>query len=72
MMSVHEDTLQSLKEALEYVKGDKSKGRSMIVEMPDDEVDASYLIYQKIAKMSELNRQRVARYVDGLMQASGG
>jgi len=72
MMSVHEDTLQSLKEALEYVKGDKSKGRSMIIEMPDDEVDASYLIYQKIAKMSELNRQRVARYVDGLMQASGG
>lgn len=71
-MSVHEDTLQSLKEALEYVKGDKSKGRSMIIEMPDDEVDASYLIYQKIAKMSELNRQRVARYVDGLMQASGG
>ena len=48
-MTVHENTLQGLKEALEYVKGDKTKGRSMIIELPDDEVEASYIIYQKIA-----------------------
>ena len=62
--------MQSLNEGLEYIKGDKSKGRSMIVELPDDEIDASYLIYQKIASMSDSNRQRVAGYVDGLLQAS--
>jgi len=64
------DLMQSLNEGLEYIKGDKSKGRSMIVELPDDEIDASYLIYQKIASMSDSNRQRVAGYVDGLLQAS--
>jgi len=69
-MSVHENTLQGLKEALEYVKGDKTKGRSMIVELPEDEIDASYLIYQKILNMSDLNRQRVAGYIDGLLQVS--
>jgi len=71
-MTVHENTLQGLKEALEYVKGDKTKGRSMIVELPDDEVEASYLIYQKIVNMSDLNRQRVAGYVDGLLQSAIG
>ena len=30
-MSVHEDTLQGLHEALDYVKGDKSKGRSVTI-----------------------------------------
>ena len=69
-MSVHENTLQGLKEALEYVKGDMTKGRSMIVELPEDEIDASYLIYQKILNMSDLNRQRVAGYIDGLLQVS--
>ena len=71
-MTVHENTLQALKEALEYVKGDKTKGRSMIVELPDDEVEASYLIYQKIASLSDLNRQRVVGYVDGLLQSATG
>jgi len=71
-MTVHENTLQGLKEALEYVKGDKTKGRSMIVELPDDEVEASYIIYQKIASLSDLNRQRVVGYVDGLLQSATG
>jgi len=71
-MTVHENTLQGLKEALEYVKGDKTKGRSMIVELPDDEIEASYMIYQKIASLSDLNRQRVAGYVDGLLQSVTG
>jgi len=69
-MTVHENTLQGLKEALEYVKGDTSKGRSMIVDLPEDDAEASYLIYQKIVSMSDINRQRVAGYVDGLLQAS--
>ena len=71
-MTVHENTLQGLKEALAYVKGDKTKGRSVFLELPDDEVEASHIIYQKIVSMSELNRQRVAGYVDGLLQAQSG
>jgi len=37
-----------------------------------EEVDASYLIYEKVAKMSESNRQRVAGYVDGLLEVATG
>ena len=68
-MSVHDDTLQGLQELLAYVKGDKTKGRTVYVEEPD--ADPSYLIYKKVSKMSDLNKQRVAGYIDGLLQVSG-
>jgi len=38
-MIVHEDTLQGLNEILEYVKGDKSKARSMAVAIADEEIN---------------------------------
>ena len=41
-MGVHEDTLQGLKEALDYVKGDKTKGRSAVVTIPDDDIIVKY------------------------------
>ena len=34
-MSVHEDTLQGLQDMLAYAKGDKTKGRSKVVSVPD-------------------------------------
>ena len=39
IMIVHEDTLKGLNEILEYVKGDKSKARSMAVAIADEEID---------------------------------
>ena len=41
-MSIHEDTLQGLQEALEYVNGNKSKARSSIVTISDDDVFRKY------------------------------
>jgi len=41
-MTVHENTLQGLQEALDYVRGDKSKGRSFYVDLPDAEVEKGY------------------------------
>lgn len=34
-MSTNKDTLQGLQEMLEYIKGDKTKGRSKTVQCPD-------------------------------------
>ena len=65
-----DDLMSSCEEALEYKKGNISI-KTTTLEIADDEVDPCYLIYTKIAGMSEVNRQRVAGYVDGILQASG-
>ena len=67
-----DDLMLSLNQALDYAKGDTTKARSVAVEIPDEEIDQSYLIYEKITKMSELDRQRVAGYVDGLLESAVG
>ena len=71
-MSVHEDTLQGLKEALAYVKGDSTKARSVTVTLPEGMSETNQLLFQKITSLSEPNRQRVIKYVDELLQASSG
>ena len=68
-MSVHDDTLQGLSEILEYVKGDKTKARSVTVVLPDDE--AEMLFCQKFKNLSDANKHRAIGYIDGLLQASG-
>ncbi|MDR2166953.1 MAG: hypothetical protein LBE35_03765 [Clostridiales bacterium] len=43
-MSVHENTLKGLTQALEYIRGDKTKGRSEIVVIRDEEaVDTKHI-----------------------------
>ena len=64
-MSVHEDTLQGLKEALEYVKGDKSKARSFIVTVPEDDV------FLKFNKLPEEDKRTVTIIIDKMLLANG-
>ena len=72
MMSVHEDTIKGLSQALEYVKGDKSKARSVIVTIPDEEIERSQLFYQKFERLPETSKQKAIQYIDELLQASSG
>ncbi|MCL2053702.1 MAG: hypothetical protein FWG90_04550 [Oscillospiraceae bacterium] len=65
-MSVHENTLKSLQEALEYVRGDESKGRSMVVETPDRDIEF-YHIYHKL---SNDNKLKVYEIASSLLQAN--
>ena len=67
-----DDFVQSLNEAIDYAKGDKTKARSMIVTMPTDEAEINQLLFQKIAGLSVPNKHRAIQYVDELLQASGG
>jgi len=64
--------MESVQQAIDYEKGDVTKARSMYVGISDDEVDPSYLIYEKVAKMSDSHRQRVAGYIDCLIEAATG
>jgi len=70
-MTVHEKTLQGLTEALAYVKGDKSKGSSLFVDLPDDEVEQAQILWRKILSLPDGNRQQAVGYIDGLLQAAG-
>jgi len=67
-MSVHDDTLLGLQQALDYFRGDKTKARSMIVEVPDDEI-RFYGIY---GKLSEQNKRKAMQYVTDLAMAANG
>ena len=63
-MNVREDTLQGLREALDYVKGDKTKGRSVIVEVSDDEIE----FYNMYKKLSEKNKEKAKSYINDLFR----
>jgi len=67
-MSAHDDTLQGLEEALEFVRGDQTKGRSMIVTILNDDTDDGQILYRKITELSETDKQRAIKYIDELLQ----
>ena len=71
-MNVHENTLRGLKEALEYIKGDETKARSRIVEIPDDEIEINQLIFKKFEVLSKENKYKTINYMNELMGASNG
>jgi len=63
-MSIHEDTLQGLQEALEYAKGNL-RLKTTVVEVPDEEIKF-YSIY---GKLSETNKLKVMNFANDLLQA---
>jgi hypothetical protein len=68
-MNVHEDTLQGLTEILEYVKGDKSKARSMTVSISDEEFDQHLMFYRSFDMLSAPSKQKAIQYVNELLRA---
>ena len=70
MGSIHEDTLLGLQQALDYVNGDRTKVRAMLVELSDEDIETNQIIYRKIASLSGSKKQQVLQYLDKLA-ASG-
>ena len=64
-MSVHEDTVQGLKETLEYARGNLQL-KATVVEVPDEEI-TFYSIY---GKLSEPNKAKLMNYANDLLKAS--
>ena len=63
-----DDLVQSLNEAVDYSRGDKSKGRSVVLSIPDEEVEEVF--YQNFSKLSDPNKQKAMQYVNDLLNAS--
>ena len=61
-MSVHDDTIQGLQEALEYTRGNIQLKKT-IVEVPDEEINF-YGIY---SKLSESNKVKLINYANDLL-----
>jgi len=66
-----EDLVESLNEAVLYAKGDETQGRSVVINIPYDEVEIDQLIYTQLINLSVENKVKVIRYANDLMQASG-
>jgi hypothetical protein len=62
-----DDLVSACHEAIQYEKNNINLN-SNTVTLPDDEVEQSQLLCQKIVEMSRSNRQKVARYIDGMHQ----
>ena len=65
-----DNLMQGLNEALEYAKGDTSKGRSVIIET-DEETEFGQLFYQKFDRLPLPEKKKAMQYVDQLLHASG-
>ncbi len=65
-----DDLLQSLNEAVEYSKGDTTKGRSMTVSIPDDEIEMNQELIREFSKLSNSNKLKTIQYVTDLQRAS--
>ena len=64
-MSVHEDTLQGLQGALEYLRGDKTKGQSAMIEMPNQDISTKYNL------LPDPDKQLINVMIEKLFVASG-
>jgi len=64
------ELIQSLNEAVSYANGDKTKGRSVIIDIPDNEAEMDQLIFKQLTGLSVENKVKVIKYASELAQAS--
>jgi len=64
-MSLHDDTLLGLQEALEYARGNLQL-KTATVEVADEEIKF-YSIYDKL---SDANKKKLMNYANDLLQAT--
>ena len=64
-MSVHEDALQGLQEALEYTRGNLQL-KTTVVEVTDEEIK----FYSVYGKLSETNKLKLMNYANNLLHTS--
>ena len=65
-----DDLILSLNQAVEYSKGDMSKGRSVFLELPEDEIEAHQLFFQRFDRLPSSEKKKAMQYVDELLQAN--
>jgi len=68
--SLFNDLMESLNQALEYERGNKSKCRSTIVTISDEEIEAHQMFLQSFHRLSAANKSKVVSYTNELLQAA--
>ena len=64
------DLIQSLNEAVEHAHGDQIKGRSVIVTIPDNEVEMDQVILHQLGRLSMENKEKIIQYANELLRVS--
>ena len=65
-----DDLIQSLGEAVSYAQGDKTKGRSMVISIPDEELEAEHIFFSNFTKLPDSSKQKAMEYVNELLHAA--
>ena len=65
-----DDLIASCNEVLAYQRGEL-KLKTTTLEIPDDAIEASQLLCQKIERLPEQYKRKVILYVDELLEAVG-
>ena len=63
-----DDLIESCQEVIAYQNG-KIQLKTTTLEIPDDEIEKSQLLFQKIERLPEPSKAQAIRYVDELLQA---
>ena len=65
-----DDLIRSLGEAVNYAAGDKSKGRSMVVTIPGDELEAEHVFFNNFTRLPDSSKQKAMQYVNELLHTA--
>ena len=65
-----DDLIQSLGEAVSYAKGDKTKGRSMVISIPGEMLEAEHMFFDNFTKLPDSSKQKAMQYVNELLHAA--
>ena len=66
-----DDLIASCNEVLAYKRGELQL-KTTTLEVPDDEMEQSQLLFQKIERLPEPDKQKAIRYIDELLHAAVG
>ena len=66
-----DDLMASCNEVLAYKRGELQL-KTTTLEIPDDELEPSQLLFQKIERLPEPDKQKAISYVDKLLQVAVG
>jgi len=69
--NLFDDLITACNEALAYKRGEIQL-KTTTLNIPDDEIGSSQLLFQKIEMLPETEKQKAIQYVDNLIQAAAG
>ena len=62
------DLVDACQDAIEFERGNLQL-RTAVIELPDEDIEASQLLWDKIIKLSGTGRRKAIQYVDELLRA---